>query len=238
MAGAVAEVLVTLAVMVPFEVAAFFILLKALRSAPLGETVPFLALSPLLTVLASWLLLRERVTPVGFVGLFCIGAGGYLLYWQELRHGYWGPVRAMARSRGTRLIVLVAVIYSVTSALGKQATLLSGSFIFPGIFFFTLFAAFTAVQVGRGLRAGMVWRAVRARPGVLIPLGVLDGLGFLVHSIGVVQAPVAYFVGIKRLSAVLSVLIGGMVFREDHLHSRVAGALCMVAGVVLLTLRP
>lgn len=227
----------TLAAMIPFEILAFFLLLRALRSAPLAETVPFLALSPLLTIIASWAILGERVTPTGFVGLCCIGAGGYLLYWQELRHGYWGPVRAMVRSHGTRLMVLVAAIYSVTSALGKQATVLSSSWVFPGIFFLTLWTAFAAIHLARGLRPAQVWQAVRRRPGVLIPLGALDALGFLVHSLGVVQAPVAYFVGIKRLSAVLSVLIGGLMFREDHLRSRVAGALCMVAGVALLTLR-
>lgn len=228
----------TVAIMVPFEIAAFFLLLTALRIAPLAETVPFLSLSPLFTVLASWLILGEQVTVVGFLGILLIAAGGYLLYWHELRHGAWGPLRAMARSRGTRLMTVVALIYSVTSTFGKPLTIVSGPLVFPGLYFAVLFAAFAAVQGLRGLRPAAVWQAVRARPVLLIALGMLDGVSFLCHSVGVLLAPVAYFIGVKRLSSVVSVVAGGLVLGEDHLRTRAGGALCMVAGVILLTLRP
>ena len=131
----------------------------------------------------------------------------------------------------------VALIYSVTSVFGKQMTMVSSPFLFPGLYFAVLFAAFAAVQGLRGMRPAAVWHAVRRRPGVLITMGVLDGVSFLVHSIGVLMAPVAYFIGVKRLSSVVSVVAGGLLFREDHLRTRAAGAFCMVAGVVLLTLR-
>ncbi len=227
----------TVAIMIPFEIVAFLLLLEALRTAPLAETVPFLSLSPLFTVLASWLILHERITLIGFFGIVVIGAGGYLLYLHELRHGALGPLRAMARSRGTRLITVVALIYSLTSTLGKQMTAASSPFVFPGLYFAALFAAFAAVQGARGLRPAALWQAVRRRPALLIALGIMDGFSFLVHSIGVVLAPVAYFIGVKRLSSVFSVVAGGLVLGDDHLRSRVAGAFCMVAGVILLTLQ-
>ena len=226
----------TVAVMLPLEVIAFLCLLKALRVAPLAETVPFLCLSPLFTVLASWLILGERITWLGFLGICAIGAGGYLLYGHELRHGALGPLRAMARSEGTRLMVLVAVLYSVTSALGKQATLLAGPLIFPGLYVAALFVSFLLLQWLGGHRLGEVARAIGRRPGLLISIGVLDGLTFLMHSIGVLLAPVAYFLGVKRLSSVVSVVVGGLLFRDRHLRLRVTGVLCMVAGVFLLTL--
>lgn len=228
----------TVAVMIPFEIVAFVLLLDALRTAPLAETVPFLSLSPLFTVVASWIILHERITVVGFVGILLIGAGGYLLYVHELRHGALGPLRAMVRSRGTRLITVVALIYSLTSALGKQATAASGPLVFPGLYFAVLLAAFIVVQGVRGLRLAAVRQAIRARPLLLIGLGIMDGLSFLFHSVGVLQAPVAYFIGVKRLSSVFSVVGGGLILGEDHLRARVAGSLCMVAGVVLLVLRP
>ncbi|MBI4227185.1 MAG: hypothetical protein HY600_02800, partial [Candidatus Omnitrophica bacterium] len=115
-------------------------------------------------------------------------------------------------------------------------TRVSGPLVFPGLYFTVLFAAFAAVQGLRGVRPSAAWRAVRTRPALLIALGVFDGASFLVHSVGVLLAPVAYFIGVKRLSSVVSVAAGGLLFREGHLRPRVAGALCMVAGVVLLTL--
>ncbi len=226
----------TVAVMIPLEIAAFFFLLEALRVAPLVETVPFLSLSPLFTVLVSWCLLGERVTWLGFLGIGMIGAGGYLLYGHELRHGYLGPLKAMTRSRGTTLMVLVALLYSITSTLGKRAIELSSPMAFPGIYFALLAAVFVGIHLARGERPAAFLQAVARRPWLLVGLGLADGLTFLIHSIGVLLAPVAYFVGVKRLSSVVSVAVGGALFQERHLPLGVAGTTCMVAGVVLLTL--
>ncbi len=226
----------TVAIMIPLEIAAFFLLLEALRVAPLAETVPFLSLSPLFTVLVSWCLLRERVTLLGFLGICTIAAGSYVLYGHELRHGYLGPLKAMTRSRGTKLMVLVALLYSLTSTLGKRAIELSSAMAFPGIYFALLAAVFVVIQLARGERPAAFLQAVVRRPWLLIGLGVADGITFLIHSVGVLLAPVAYFVGVKRLSSVVSVLVGGLVFQERHLPLGVAGTSCMVAGVILLTL--
>lgn len=227
---------VTVAAMLPLELVAFFMLLEALRCAPLWETVPFLSLTPLLTIVASWLILGERITRVGFTGICAIVAGGYLLYGHELKSGYLGPLKAILRSRGTRLMIGVAFLYSVTSSLGKQATILSSATAFPGIYFGVLWVALVAIYLAMGHRPSAFLRAVRERPALLISVGAMDGLTFLAHSIGVLLAPVAYFVAVKRLSAVFSVFVGGLASHDPHLALRVAGATCMVAGVALLTL--
>ena len=226
----------TVLAMLPLEVLAFFLLLEALRAAPLAETVPFLSITPLVTVLASWLILGERVTWCGFAGICVVGAGGYLLYGHELRHGYLGPFRAMVRSRGTRLMVLVALLYSVTSTLGKRAIARSDPLTFPGIYFAILWLAFALALWCRGHRPKAFWHAVRRRPGLLISMGLLDGTTFLLHAVGILRAPVAYFISVKRLSSVVSIVLGGWLFREDHLRLRILGAACMAIGVVLLAL--
>jgi len=226
----------TVALMVPLEIVAFLLLLEALRAAPLAETVPFLSLTPLFTVVASWLILRERVTLLGLAGICAIVAGGYTLYGHELRHGALGPLRAMGRSQGTRLMIVVALLYSVNLSLGKQAVQLSSPTMFPGVYFAVLTTVLILIHLARGCRPAAFVHALRQRPGLLMSLGVMDGVTFLIHSIGVLLAPVAYFVGVKRLSAVVSVLIGGILFRDAHLRLRLAGAGCMVAGVALLTM--
>ena len=228
----------TMLIAIPLELAAFVLMLTALRTAPLSETIPFLSMSPLFTVLASWLILGERVTWWGLLGICAIGAGGYILYGHEMRHGYLGPVRAMGRSRGTRLMILVACIYSVTATLGKRAIQLSSAAAFPGTYYLVMVAGFVLLQGPRRCQPASVVQAIRRRPGLLMGLGLIDGLTFLIHSVGIRLAPVAYFIGIKRLSTVFSLVVGGVIFREERVHLRVAGAICMVAGAVLLTLKP
>jgi len=131
-------------------------------------------------------------------------------------------------------MVFVAVIYSVTSALGKRATQMAGATLFPALYFSLIAVSFALLQGARGFRPAAFLRAVRLRPVLLVGLGVMDGVTFLLHSVGVLLTPVAYFVGVKRLSSVVSVVLGGILFREGYLGVRVAGAVCMALGVLLL----
>ena len=50
------------------------------------------------------------------------------------------------------------------------------------------------------------------------------------------QAIVPYVISIKRLSVVFGVVLGGLIFHEKHILTRVAGALIMVAGSALIAL--
>ena len=59
---------ITVAVMLPLEVTATLCYLRAIRICPLSLCVPFLAITPLLTVLTGWLFLGERVSWAGFLG--------------------------------------------------------------------------------------------------------------------------------------------------------------------------
>ena len=50
------------------------------------------------------------------------------------------------------------------------------------------------------------------------------------------QAIVPFVISIKRLSVVFGVVLGGLIFHEKHILTRVAGALIMVAGSALIAL--
>ena len=45
-----------------------------------------------------------------------------------------------------------------------------------------------------------------------------------------------YYVAIKRLAVLFSVLFGALIFHEHHLKERLTGAAVMVAGVFVITL--
>jgi uncharacterized membrane protein len=47
----------------------------------------------------------------------------------------------------------------------------------------------------------------------------------------------SYVIAIKRAGMVLAVLFGHFFFKEKHLRERLAGALLMTAGVILLSLQ-
>jgi len=50
------------------------------------------------------------------------------------------------------------------------------------------------------------------------------------------MAIVPYVVSIKRTSILISVLMGGLIFKEKQLGKRLLAVLIMLAGVILITL--
>ena len=54
------------------------------------------------------------------------------------------------------------------------------------------------------------------------------------HYISISMAPVAYMLSVKRLSLLFGVILGRLIFKEEHIRYRLLGASVMVAGVCLI----
>jgi uncharacterized membrane protein len=225
------------AVMLPLEVLAILLYMRALRLCHLSLCVPFLAFTPVFLIFTGWMVLGERLNRWGVVGTLMIALGCYVLGLGADGQGKTGvlaPLKALAKEPGARLMLMVAAIYSVTAALYKSAILHSGA-----LFFGTLYPlAVTGLMV-----SAYPWNRVRLRPslkahwGWFVVLGLCAVLSFLCLAGGMELAPAAYLVAVKRLSLLLSVLLGGLWLKERPFLPRVLGAGLMCAGVGLIALR-
>ena len=139
-----------LAVSAPLEITAGLCYLRALQISPLSLTVPLLAWTPVFTALLSFVVLGEVPQKAGFLGIFLVGAGSYVLTW-EGKGSPLGPIRALRRERGSLLMLTVALIYSLTSALGKLGVLYSSPVFFGFAYALFVTALYTVVFL---LRAG------------------------------------------------------------------------------------
>jgi uncharacterized membrane protein len=64
--------------------------------------------------------------------------------------------------------------------------------------------------------------------------GLLMAGAQITHFVSLSMAPVAYMISVKRLSLVLGVALGWLVFGEGNIRYRLIGASVMVCGVLLL----
>ena len=123
------------AAMLPLEAIALLLYMQALRVCHLSLCVPFLAFTPVFMIFTGWLVLGERLNRWGVAGTMLIALGSYILGLGadgNAKTGVLAPLKALARERGARLMLLVAAIYSVTAALYKSAILHSGAGLFRG----------------------------------------------------------------------------------------------------------
>lgn len=226
-----------LAVALPLEIVAMWLYVLAIRDSPLALTLPYLAFTPVFTSAAGYLLLDETPSGQGALGILLVVLGAYGLNLHQARlarpRSWLAPLAAIARERGSRYMLGVAVIYGLTSVLGKGAMQHMPGLSF-GPLYFVLLGGLTlfvfAVREPGALR-------ILARPawGPWL-VAALMAVMVVSHFLALERVETAYMISVKRTSILFGVLLGALVFKEAHLGRNLAAAGLMVAGVALIAL--
>jgi drug/metabolite transporter (DMT)-like permease len=215
----------------PLELLAAFLYMQVLKMCHLSLCIPLLAFTPVFLILTGWLFLGEALNAAGLAGIALVAGGSYFLGLGGVRAAWWEPLAALAREEGARLMLIVAAIFSVTSALGKLAILHSEPAFFGVVYptvvggFMLTAYPFSPVRQGKMLTAR--WTAG-------LVLGVAVAGEILCHVFGMALAPAAYLIGVKRLSILFSVILGGVFLQERPIFPRLLAAGLMVSGVALI----
>jgi len=222
------------AAMVPLEVTATLLYMQALRVCHLSLCIPFLAFTPVFMILTGWVLLGEALGRWGIGGVLLIAGGSYILSLGSEEAGIWGPFRALARERGPRLMLGVALLYSCTAALFKKAVLHADPLFF-GVFYPLLLSGamlsgYPLARTAGGLAFKSIW-------GWGLLLGFFVALSIFSVAQGLTLAPAAYMIAVKRTSLLFSVLVGGWWLQERPFLPRLLGAGLMFGGVILIALK-
>ncbi len=215
---------------------AYQIYVKAIRLSPLSLTIPFLAFTPIFMPLTSWLILgaAEVPGPQGLAGIVLVVAGAYLLHAGKVRGaGLLAPLRAIARERGSLLMLGVAFVWSFTANLDKMGIVASSRDLYFLAVHAVMVAAFGATLALSPERSGN-WRNVRASFAPLAVLGLLAAATLIFQGTALVRTRAPYVIAVKRSGLLLSVLIGCLYFREGALRDRLLGGAVMAAGAALV----
>ncbi|HHB12883.1 MAG TPA: EamA family transporter [Chromatiales bacterium] len=222
------------AALVPLEILAMALYMRAILVAPLAHTLPYLAFTPVFVTLVGDWLLGERIPPLGLLGVSLVTLGAYLLNLEHLRatNGWapLGPLRAILRERGPRLMLAVAALYGVTSVLGKGAVRLVPPLWF-GAFYFVLLGVVVLVTLRP--REGL-HRLASCKPRAAAAVGLATAVMVLTHFLAVERVEVAYMIAVKRTSLLFGILYGWWWFGERHLARHLLAGGVMVAGVAIL----
>jgi len=222
-------------ILLPFELAAFLVFLKALKISPLSLTFPLLGLTPLFAVLFSYILLREAPNAAGIAGIILVAFGAYLLNINTVTKGLLEPIKAIYREKGSLLMLLVAFVYGVTSVLGKKAVMLSSPLSFAAIYYTIFLIIFTPLAAIKGrkdiaeLRQGLGKNLL-----LMLALGSSFAAAMILHFKAVLLVNVSYMISVKRVSLLIGVGYGALIFKERNIKSRLLGSFVMLAGVLLL----
>jgi uncharacterized membrane protein len=128
-------------------------------------------------------------------------------------------------------MLAVALIYSITSSLGKLAIEHSSPLFFGATYFAAIVLLFTPIALYKGRRKS--WWGQRLPQTLLLP-GIFYSLMVISHMVAMSLAKVAYVISVKRMSLLIGVFYGYLFFREENISERFLGAVLMFAGFIMV----
>jgi drug/metabolite transporter (DMT)-like permease len=205
------------------------LLARASARGDISVVGPVFALSPVFTVLPDALLSGTVPSALGWLGLVLSVTGTVSL------SGGTGGLRALFARRDALDALGAAILLGFVAAVDRWGALAMG----PPSYLVCSHGA-TALLTG-ALALALVPGGLKAsvRPGNVVTLvahGLLGVSGTAMQTTALTAAPAAYVNAVRRMSAIIAVLLGATLFREPDLTRRLLAALLAAAGATCLLL--
>jgi len=204
---------------------------RALQLTDLSLTLPMKAFSLVFVIFTSLIILGEKPSDYGIIGILLIFAGTYVLNISTINKSFFEPIKAIFTNKGVMLMLVSAFIMSISLNYDKMLVTNSDPFFGLAIetlilgtcfLFYSIYKKKPVTETYKNnwkkfLLVGIIW----------VLIGISMNLAYL-------TAIVPYAAAIKRVAILIGVIYGGMLFKEKNMTMRIVGSLIIVAGVVLI----
>jgi drug/metabolite transporter (DMT)-like permease len=206
---------------------------RALQISPISLCVPFLAFTPVFLLVTGLLFLGERVSCKDMAGVGFVVLGSLLMNRRPLQRGWLEPLRALIREKGSRYMLVVGCIFSITNPIDKRLVEMSDPF-----FHAWAYAVMLVLLLGLSLLIKRRPLALVTRPswGWIVLAALLEATALLLQFVSHKYIQVVITISLKRAGVILTVIFGGLIFREHHMVERLIAASVMTAGALMLYL--
>jgi uncharacterized membrane protein len=208
---------------------AWYLFFRALKASALAHTMPFTVFTPVFLIPVAYVLFGEMPDRSGALGIGLIVAGAYGVHLQSGR--ILEPFRMLYENRGTRLMLITALIWSVTATVDKAAVLASSQ-AFYGFFLDLILMLLYLPHLFRQREINV--RLIRENLGGLLFLGLITGLLTIIQFTALKYMFVSYVIAFKRSGVLVSLVLGALMFGEKDLRKNLICTALMVAGMFLL----
>lgn len=188
--------------------------------------------APALIALWAVLFLGEKLSPGGWAGLTVIVLGLWMVGGSGfVAGGLSGTGRPTVRGGGVGLALLVALLISIYSTIDAAAVRRTEALSYT-VLVFLLAPLLTAPLVLIRYRR-RVWQAWR-KPGRILAIGWLTVSAYLLALLAYRIAPLGYGGAVREVSVVFGALAGWRLLGERMGPLRLAGAVVIFAGIMLI----
>ncbi len=205
--------------------------MRALKLTDISLSIPMITFTPIFMLIFSPFLLKEYPSFLGLIGVILIVIGAYTLNLKQINQGFLAPIKALIKNPGSKLMLLVAFIWSFTAIFDKIGIINSSP---------TFWNLSKALTIGLLFMVILLFRHKISLPKqnkFMLPLvGLLTAIALTTQMYAMQLNMATYVIAIKRTSAIFGVLFGHFLLKEKGFYERILGVMIMILGVVLISI--
>jgi uncharacterized membrane protein len=210
-------------------------LTESYRDGDLSHVYPIMRSSPAIVLLFAVPILGEKVSAQGATGILLVAFGVYIINMKRFTPSeFLAPIRAIKHHRATQFAFLTLFSVAAYSLVDKVAVdrIHPVLFAFLHLFFGMIYYTFYIFVTKEKSNVKKEWAASRK---TIIANGFLGIFGYSFILMAFTMERVSYIVGLRQLSILFAVLMGGHFLKEKHQTIRLTGACIIFIGAFLIS---
>lgn len=209
-------------------------LTEALENGDLSLVYPIMRSSPALVLIFSVTVLNETVSPQGVAGVLLVALGSYCINMQRLGLAdLVRPVSALSRDRALQFALLTLLSVTAYSIVDKVAVGIIHPVIFAYVYPWFSMLLFSGYLYSRKKRGDLRSEWKINRKAILI-CGFLSIFGYFLILVAFTIDRVSYIVGLRQISILFAVFLGGYALKERHRRIRIFSAGIIFLGTFMI----
>jgi uncharacterized membrane protein len=214
----------------------WYFLTKALEKGDLSLIYPIMRSSPALVLIFSITILGEDVSVLGVTGILLVAIGVYTINMESLvLSELFRPFRAMTRDRAIQFAFLTLFSVACYTLVDKIAVSRMHPVIFAYIFFWISLSLFSG-YIFKAKSTDVLKKEWTLHKGSILVCGVLSIFGYFLILVAFTMERMSYVAGLRQLSIVFAVLLGGHLLKEKNKKIRIASSVIIFIGAYLITI--
>jgi uncharacterized membrane protein len=209
---------------------------KAYETGDLSHVYPIMRSAPAFVLLFAVVFLQEKVTFVGVIGILLTVLGLYLISVKSISiKDLLGPIKSIFKERASQFALLTMVSVTIYSIIDKIGVGHVHPILFTFFFTFFGFTIFTPYILFIRKKKAIIDEWYNHKKRILIN-SILATSGYALILVAFSIERVSYVVGVRQLSVVIAVLLGGYLLKEKNKLIRIVASCFIFLGVFVISI--
>jgi drug/metabolite transporter (DMT)-like permease len=196
------------------------------KTEDVSKVYPITTSSPIFVTILAMILLGEKITMLGFLGILTVILGILIINAVTIKN--------FTFTRGVVYAIAAAITYSFGAIVEKTGVGRSNIFLY--IYFLTFFMTFFLFIYSRKSTTAGHLKFFKENFSYLLAASVVLFLSVVTYRFGLETLNVSYASSIRQVNAVFGVIMGIVLLKEKDILRRLVGSIIIIIGIFFIKL--